>query len=78
MELAGKNVTANALALGYFEHGLIDHIPSHLQAEIKVRTPIKRFGKANEIGGIIKYLLSDDGGFVTGQVFHVYGGIYLC
>lgn len=77
LELASKNVTANVLALGYFNRGLIDQVPAALQEEIKSRIPFKRFGKAHEIGGAIEYLLSDAGGFVTGQVLHINGGLYL-
>ena len=77
LELANKNVTVNALALGYFEYGLINQVPVALQDEIKTRTPFKRFGKGHEIGGIIEYLLSENGGFTTGQVIHINGGLYL-
>ncbi|MCX6842140.1 MAG: SDR family NAD(P)-dependent oxidoreductase [candidate division WOR-3 bacterium] len=77
LELANKNVTVNVLALGYFEYGLINQVPVALQDEIRARTPLKRFGKGREIGGIIEYLLSEDGGFTTGQVLHLNGGLYL-
>lgn len=75
LELASKNVTANTLTLGYYEYGLINMIPIDIQDEIKKRTPLKRFGKANEIGSIIDYLLCEDSGFTTGQDFHINGGI---
>jgi len=77
LELASKNVTVNSLALGYYEYGLIDHISQPGQEEIKGKTPLRRFGNASEIGGIISYLVSDEGAFATGQVFHINGGIHL-
>jgi 3-oxoacyl-[acyl-carrier protein] reductase len=77
LELANKNVTINTIALGYFEYGLINQVPVALQDEIKSRTPFKRFGKAQEIGGMIEYLLGENSSFVTGQVLHLNGGLYL-
>ena len=77
LELANKNITVNALGLGYFEYGLIDHLPRPVQEDVKLKTPVKRFGKGSEIGGAIKFLVSDEGAFTTGQVVHINGGIYL-
>lgn len=77
LELASKGVTANTLALGYFETGLINHLSPQLQDDIKAKTPAKRFGHVYEIGGLVDFLLSDAGAFTTGQVLHMNGGIYL-
>lgn len=77
LELANKNITVNVMALGYFDRGLIEHVSPELQCEIKLKTPLKRFGRVDEIGGLINYLLSEEGAFMTGQVHHINGGIYL-
>lgn len=77
LELANKNVTANAMALGYFDRGLIEHLSPELQADVKARTPLKRFGSVEEMGGLVRFLLSDDGAFTTGQVHHINGGYHL-
>jgi 3-oxoacyl-[acyl-carrier protein] reductase len=76
LELANKSITVNTIALGYFDRGLIDDVPLQMQEEIKMRTPIKRFGQANEVGALIKYILSEDAAFTTGQVFHINGGLF--
>lgn len=76
LELANKNITVNTIALGYFDRGLINDVSLQLQEEIKSRTPIKRFGQANEVGGLVKYILGLDAEFTTGQVFHINGGLY--
>jgi 3-oxoacyl-[acyl-carrier protein] reductase len=76
LELANKNITVNTVALGYFDRGLINDVSASLQEEIKAKTPIKRFGQANEVGGLIKYILGKDAEFTTGQVFHINGGLY--
>jgi 3-oxoacyl-[acyl-carrier protein] reductase len=76
LELASKSITVNTLALGYFEYGLINHLTDELQDGIKGRIPYHRFGKANEVGGYIKFLLSADGLYTTGQIIHVNGGLF--
>lgn len=74
LELASKKITVNALALGYFDVGLIDHVPRFTQDTIKLMTPMERFGKVNELTGLIEYLLSESSEFMTGQVLKVNGG----
>lgn len=77
LELANKNVTANSLALGYFDYGLINDVPAQMQDVVKSKTPVQRFGKASELGGMVKFLLSDESAFTTGQTLHVNGGLRL-
>lgn len=77
LELVNKNVTANAIGLGYFDTGLINTIPPQIQEQIKANTPMKRFGKVNELGGLVDFLLSPASSFVTGQTYHINGGFYL-
>lgn len=74
LELAPKNITANTIALGFFEYGLINHLNQEFQMEVKQRIPLKRFGKASDIGSYISYLLMRESGFITGQVVHINGG----
>lgn len=76
LELANKDITVNTIALGYFDRGLINDVSLQLQEEIKLKTPIKRFGQTNEIGALVKYILGLDAEFTTGQVFHINGGLY--
>jgi 3-oxoacyl-[acyl-carrier protein] reductase len=76
LELANKNITVNALALGYFNAGLIDSVSLDLQAEIIKKIPAGRFGEEKDIGAAVKYLLSPEAQFLTGQVIHLNGGQY--
>ena len=76
LELANKNITVNALALGYFNAGLIDSVTKDLQAEIIKKIPVNRFGEEQDVGSAVKYLLSTEAQFLTGQVIHLNGGQY--
>lgn len=74
LELAPKGITVNALALGYFNAGLIDDVSPELQGEIKKKIPMGRFGEEKDIGAAVVYLLSAESQFYTGQVMHLNGG----
>lgn len=74
LELASRNITVNAIALGYFGFGLIRDVPAELQAQMKARIPVGRFGEASDVGATVKLLLADESAFLTGQVVHLNGG----
>lgn len=77
LELARNDITCNAIALGYFDAGIIDQVPpTHLE-RIVGNTPLNRLGRAHtEVGGLVDYLIGPDAGFLTGQVIHLDGGLY--
>ncbi len=77
LELAPKNITVNAMALGYFDKGLIEHVDQETQAKVLSKTPLNRFGNVKEIAGLLRFLLSDDSAFMTGQIVHMNGGFHL-
>ena len=75
-ELESRQVTANVLALGYYDYGMMYTIPAKIREEIRASIPVGRLGTAAEIGGILAFLLSDEGAYTTGQILHVNGGLY--
>jgi 3-oxoacyl-[acyl-carrier protein] reductase len=75
-ELANRGVTANVLALGYYDYGMMYTIPEELREQIRASIPVGRLGSAAEIGGMLRFLLSDGGAYTTGQILHVNGGLY--
>lgn len=76
LELAGRGITANAIALGYFDTGLIKSVSEPLQVEIRSRIPVGRFGNLQDVGSAVNYLISAESCFMTGQVVHLNGGQY--
>jgi NAD(P)-dependent dehydrogenase (short-subunit alcohol dehydrogenase family) len=76
IEFAKYNVCVNALVPGIFRtalnSGLLDGTPRG--AELKMRTPMGRFGQLNELVGAGIFLASDSASFVTGQMLIVDGG----
>lgn len=75
LELVNKNITVNTLALGYFSAGLITDVPETLRTEIQSKIPAKRFGEPSEVGSLVKFILSESAGYITGQTFHLNGGL---
>ncbi len=73
-ELASRNITVNAIALGYFNGGLIADIPEDMKTEIMNSIPMRRFGNAEDIGSLVEYIIADESQYFTGQVVHLNGG----
>lgn len=72
VENASRNVTVNAIALGYFNAGMIETIPEALLDTIRASIPVGRFGDPDELGRTIEFLIENS--FVTGSVLNVNGG----
>lgn len=75
-ENAGKGITINNLALGYFDAGMLYDIPEEIREEIRKQIPSAEFGNPNTITSIIDWLISDQSAYCTGQTLHLNGGMY--
>ena len=76
VEWARHGVTVNAIAPGIFPTALNSAIiDSPRGQELMARTPMRRFGKVEELTGAAVYLASDEATFVTGEILVVDGGI---
>jgi NAD(P)-dependent dehydrogenase (short-subunit alcohol dehydrogenase family) len=76
VELAPHNICVNAIAPGIFPTALNEQLVLNTDRgkELKMRTPMNRFGSLNEIAGGALYLVSDAASFVTGQILVIDGG----
>ena len=75
-ELASSGIAVNALALGYFETGMISDVPLDQQAQIIQGIPAGRLGSADTVCKTVEWLLSDEASYVTGQVINLNGGLH--
>ncbi|MCT7376658.1 SDR family NAD(P)-dependent oxidoreductase [Chelativorans salis] len=77
---AEEGVRVNAIAPGWVETELTRNLveDESRSAGILARTPMKRWGKPDDIGGAVLFLLSQQAGFVTGAVLPVDGGYAAC
>ncbi len=76
VELAKRGITVNAIAPGVIETDMADSILEEAIAEVKKAIPMKRFGKPEEVASLVKYLLSEEAGYLTRQVISVNGGMF--
>src|SRR5213594_3760478 len=76
-ELAGKGITVNAVAPGFIETEMIDGIPEKVRQRLLDQIPLKRFGRAEEVGRAVTYLVSADGDYITGAEVSINGGLLM-
>lgn len=76
-EVALKGITVNALALGYFDIGMLQRLSQSIQEDILRQIPMGRFGKVEEVTHVALFLASDASSYITGQIIHVNGGFYM-
>ena len=72
-EIAKRNVTVNAVAPGFVE---TDMTADFDQKEMSRMIPMKRFGKPEEVAATVSFLVSDDAGYITGNVININGGLH--
>lgn len=72
-EVAKRHITVNCVAPGVIETEMTEDLPQEVVKQI----PMKRMGSAKEVASAVNYLLSEDAGYITGQVIAINGGLYL-
>lgn len=73
LEVAKRGITVNCVAPGVIESDMTIDLPKE---QVINMIPMKRFGKPEEVAGVINFLLSDAASYITGQVISVNGGMY--
>jgi len=74
-ENADKGITVNAIAPGYADTPMVESVPDDIMAGILEDVPLARLAEPAEIGRCVRFLASDDAGFITGATLPVNGGL---
>ncbi len=74
-ELAGRGVTANAVAPGYIGTDMTNVLSDKVKDAMKAQIPAKRIGTPEDVADVVAFLCSDDAAYVTGEVIRVDGGL---
>jgi len=75
-EVATRGVRVNAVAPGFIESEMTAALPEEIRVAYLDRIPLRRAGTAEEIAGVVAFLLSEQASYITGQVIGVNGGMY--
>ncbi len=76
-EGAAKGITVNAIAPGYIDTDMVRAVPQPVLEKIIAKIPVGRLGKAEEIARGVLFLVSDEGGFITGSTLSINGGQHM-
>lgn len=76
-ELGPLGIRVNAVAPGLIDTDLLANVPADVITARCAQTSLRRLGSAAEVAAAIRFLLSDDASFITGQVLGVDGGLTL-
>ncbi len=77
LENARKGVTVNCICPGYIDTDMVAAVPEKVLEGIIAGVPLNRLGKAEEIGALVVYLVSEPAAYMTGAVLSINGGQYM-
>lgn len=76
-ELAARGITVNAVAPGFIETDMTAVLPEKVKAAMLATIPLKRPGQPEDVANAVAFLASEKASYLTGQVLHVSGGMYM-
>jgi 3-oxoacyl-[acyl-carrier protein] reductase len=76
-ELVSRNITVNAVAPGYIETEMTSGMPQKAREGLLAQIPAGRPGTPEDVAHAVRFLASDEAHYLTGQVLHVNGGMFM-
>lgn len=76
-EIGSRGITVNAIAPGFIDTDMTKALNEKQIQMLMAQIPLARFGKPEEIGAVAGFLVSDAGGYITGETIQVNGGMYM-
>jgi len=74
-EFASRGVTCNCVCPGFFDTDMTSVLKEDLKSKVLTGIPLGRFGKPEEVAGLVSFLCGSDAGYVTGQAWAIDGGM---
>ena len=76
-EYANRNVTANAVAPGFIDTAMTQALTEQVRTDLAKQIPLGRLGSSGDVANAVRFLASPAAAYITGQVIHVNGGMYM-
>jgi 3-oxoacyl-[acyl-carrier protein] reductase len=76
-EMASRQITVNAVSPGFIETDMTSGLSEEIKANVLEAIPLRRMGKAEDVAAAVRFLASEEAGFITGHVLAVNGGMYM-
>ncbi len=76
-EYASRGITANAVAPGFITTAMTDALPENVKQEMFKAIPMGKFGTVEDVANSVVFFALPESGYITGQVIHVNGGMYM-
>ncbi|HEX9756707.1 MAG TPA: 3-oxoacyl-[acyl-carrier-protein] reductase [Nitrospiria bacterium] len=76
-EYALRGITANAVAPGFIDTSMTQILSDETKQKLLQQIPLGRLGSPEEIARVVRFLVSEDASYITGQVIHVNGGMWM-
>ncbi len=76
-EVASRNILVNGVAPGFIETSMTDVLKDEIKEEIAKTIPLKRMGTPQDVANVIKFLVSEESNYITGQIINVDGGMLM-
>ena len=76
-EIASRSITVNAVAPGFIQTAMTETLDEKVREKILSSVPLRRIGEANDVAHAVRFLASEEAGYITGHVLNVNGGMYM-
>ena len=76
-EMGSRNITVNAVAPGYIETDMTRNLSDEVKSRMLANIPLRRIGTPDDVAAAVRFLASEEAGYITGHVLDVNGGIYM-
>lgn len=76
-EYASRTITVNAVAPGFIDTAMTQGLPAEVKETLQKQIPLGRLGLPSDVAEAVRFLASDEAGYITGQVLHVNGGMLM-
>ena len=76
-ELASRGIAVNAVAPGYINTEMTENLPEKVKESFLAQIPMGRMGEPEEVAETVYWLASDSATYITGQVIHLSGGLFM-